>query len=230
MSTPDVITLPRPDGDLPVHRFRPAEPSGAGIVLVQEIFGVSSYVRDRARDLAEQGYEVHVPELYWRIPDHEVDEGGEGMLERGMELMAATDWDDAVGDTLATVEHLRGELAGRVGLVGFCYGGGVAFATAARTEVDALVSYYGSALPQLLELAPQVTAPSLHHWGTEDAFIPRATVEEIERALDRDGVEFVRHEGAGHAFDNPHPAFHHAEASAAAWPRTLAFLAAHLRG
>ncbi|GAA4880435.1 dienelactone hydrolase family protein [Serinicoccus chungangensis] len=229
MPTPDVITVPRPDGELPVHRFRPDRPTGAGVVLVQEIFGVSSYVRERARDLAEEGYEVHVPELYWRIPDHEVDEGADGMLERGMELMAATDWDDAVGDTLAAVEHLRGELTGRVGLVGFCYGGGVAFATAARTEVAALVSYYGSALPQLLDLAPQVTAPSLHHWGTEDAFIPRETVEEMERVLDRDGVEFVWHEGAGHAFDNPHPAFAHPEASAAAWPRTLAFLDTHLR-
>ena len=229
MATSDVITLTRPDGELPVHRFLPDRPSGAGIVLVQEIFGVSAYVRGRAEDLAREGYEVHVPELYWRIPDHEVDEDGEGMLERGMELMGRTDWADAVGDTLAAVEHLRGEVAGRVGLVGFCYGGGVAFAAAARTEVAALVSYYGSALPQLLDLAPEVTAPSLHHWGTEDAFIPRATAEEIERALDRDGVEFVWHEGAGHAFDNPHPAFFHAEASAAAWPHTLAFLDTHLR-
>lgn len=230
MPTEDVFTLPRPDGDLPVHRFRPDDPAHAGIVLVQEIFGVSPYIRDRARDLAEAGYEVHVPELYWRIPDHEVDESSEQMLQRGMELMGLTDWDGAVEDTVAAVEHLRGAVEGRVGLVGFCYGGGVAFAAAAQTSVDALVSYYGSALPGLLDLAPQVTAPSLHHWGADDAFIPRETVEEIERAVARDGVEFVWHDGAGHAFDNPLPAFFHAEASAAAWPRTLTFLGRHLRG
>lgn len=229
MTTTHVFTLTRPDGELPVHRFVPDEPSGAGVVLVQEIFGVSPYVRSRADDLAAAGYEVYVPELYWRIADHELDESSEDLLQRGMALMGATDWGDAVADTVAAVEHLRGQVPGRVGLLGFCYGGGVAFAAAARTQVDALVSYYGSALPQLLDLAPEVTAPSLHHWGTADAFIPLEVARQVEAALARDGVEFAWYDGAGHAFDNPLPAFHDAEASALAWPRTLTFLEGQLR-
>ena len=117
-------------------------------------------------------------------------------------------------------------------MLGFCFGGGLAFAVAARAEAkpDVLVSYYGSALPDLLALAPQVTVPSLHHFGEADAYIPLDTVREIERAVTatNDAVTFETYAGAGHAFDNPSPMFHHAEASQAAWATTTAWLAEHL--
>jgi len=135
-------------------------------------------------------------------------------------------WADAVADTAAAVRRLRGDdaVVGKVGLVGFCYGGGLAFAVAAGEPVDALVSYYGSALPNLLELAPAVTTPSLHHFGEADSFIPIDVVGQVRDAVDRDGVEFHTYPGADHAFDNPRPEFHHPEASALAWERTLEFL------
>ena len=94
---------------------------------------------------------------------------------------------------------------------------------AAESAPDALVSYYGSALPRLVELAPKVSAQSLHHFGDADAYLD---VDAVIPALR--GAEIHRYPGAGHAFDNPMPAFHHADASELAWRRTVDFLARHL--
>lgn len=229
----DVITVPTPDGDMPAHRWLPPSGTGPGILLLQEIFGISEYVRARAADLAKEGYVVLAPELYWRIPGHGIDESAPDVLERAMSLMGRIDWTTAVADARAALDHLRGasEATGGVGIVGFCFGGGLAFNVAAEDAPDALVSYYGSALPDLLDLAPRVRAPSLHHFGTADAYLPLETVERVRDAVTWENarVEFELYEGAGHAFDNPAPMFHHAEASAQAWPRTVEFLAEHVR-
>lgn len=228
----DVISVPTPAGHLPVHRWLPPSGTGPGILLLQEIFGVSDYVRDRAADLAAAGYVVHAPELYWRLGDATLDEGSPDVLDRAMALVQELPWDDALADARAALDQLRRSswTTGRVGIVGFCYGGGLAFNVSALDPPEVLVSYYGSALPGLLDLAPQVRVPSLHHFGTEDTFIPMDVVAQVRDAVQGVGpqVEFELYDGAGHAFDNPSPMFHHPEASAAAWPRTLRFLAKHL--
>ncbi len=226
----ELIDVPTDAGPMPAWRFLPEAGSGPGIVLFQEIFGVSDYITRRAADLAGLGYVVLAPEIYWRLDDAEIDEGAPDFLDRAMAVAGRLDWAEAVADGAASVAALRTDehVRGGVGVFGFCFGGGLAFNVAAVEEPDALVSYYGSALPGLLDLAGDVTAPSLHHFGDVDSFIPLDTVERIREAVSRDGVRFETHEGAGHAFDNPHPAFHHAEASAAAWRSTAQFLAEHL--
>ncbi|MBP2418667.1 dienelactone hydrolase family protein [Microlunatus capsulatus] len=222
--------VPTADGAVPALVLRPPGGSGPGLVLVQEIFGVTGYIRDRAADLAALGYVVVVPEVYWRLPDHALPETADDLLPRAMALVQRLDWPTAVQDVAATVRHARGldGVEGGVGLVGFCFGGGLAFNVAAVEPVEALVSYYGSALGDLLALAEQVRTPSLHHFGTEDAYVPPSTQDAIRRAVTAVGAEFLSHPGAGHAFDNPAPAFHHAEASRAAWAATAEFLATHL--
>jgi carboxymethylenebutenolidase len=219
--------------EIPADLLLPASGTGPGIVLFQEIFGVTDYIRSRAQDLADLGYVVLVPHLYGRLGDPVVEEGGEG-LPRAMALLEEVDWQLAVADGVDAVAALRAHPAveGGVGVLGFCFGGGMAFnvAAVADPKPDALVSYYGSALPGLLGLAPEVTSPSLHHFGDSDAYIPLDTVRDIERAVTEgsDDVTFEVHPGAGHAFDNPSPMFHHAEASAAAWQQTTQWLAEHL--
>lgn len=221
------------DLDVPTDLLLPESGSGPGIVLFQEIFGVTDYIRSRAQDLADLGYVVLVPHLYGRLGDPVVEEGGDG-LPRAMALLEELDWQQAVEDGVAALAALREHPAveGGVGVLGFCFGGGMAFnvAAVARPAPDALVSYYGSALPNLLGLAPDVTTPSLHHFGDSDAYLPLATVRDIERAVTEghDDVTFVVHPGGDHAFDNPSPTFHHAEASAAAWEQTTRWLASHL--
>jgi carboxymethylenebutenolidase len=223
------IAVQTADGPMPTYLCTPPSGTGPGIVLVQEIFGVGDYIRERAADLAALGYVVLAPEVYWRLPSSTIDPDGD-VLGQAMGLVQQVDWELAVTDVSAAVEHLRGmiEVDGGVGLLGFCFGGGLAFNVAAVTPVDVLVSYYGSALPNLLGLADRVTVPSLHHFGTADAYIPLETQQQIRAAVTANGARFETYEGANHAFDNPDPMFHHAEASAAAWAETVQFLAEHL--
>jgi carboxymethylenebutenolidase len=227
--------VPTPDGPMPAHLWWPGNATGPvpGLVVFQEIFGVSSYIRSRCQDLAHLGYAVLAPEVYWRLGSPEIDETAPDFLEQAIGLAGQVDWATAVADGVHALEHLRSRPdVGRVGLVGFCFGGGLAFDVAAAGDPSLLVSYYGSALPGLLDRAPGVTCPSLHHFGTADSYVPLDTVERIRDAVtaggSREQVEFHLHEGAGHAFDNPHPAFHHPVAAGEAWEQTVAFLRRHL--
>ena len=223
-------------GQLPAELLLPPSGRGPGIVVHQEIFGVTNYIRSRAEALAALGYVVLVPHFYWRLGDPVVAEGADGLPE-AVALAGRFDWAAGVADGVAALQALRSrdEVDGPVGLLGFCFGGGLAFnvaaaATEAGSAPDALVSYYGSALPNLLDLADRVTCPSLHHFGLDDAYIPQETVQDIEAAVTarNDDVTFLRYAGAGHAFDNPSPVFHHADASAQAWVATEAWLLEHL--
>ena len=228
--TAEPVSIDTDDGPMPAYLWLPPSGTGPALVLVQEIFGVSAYIRDRGRDLAELGYVVCAPEIYWRLPDAEIDESDPEVLAQAMSVVSRVDWPAAVRDVQATLRHLRGraEVTGGVGLIGFCFGGGLAFNVAAVDHVDVLVSYYGSALGDLTALAGDVEAPSLHHFGTADAFIPAETIERVRAAVTAHGAQFETYPGANHAFDNPSPAFHHPQACAAAWRSTTRFLNQHL--
>ncbi|MGJ6979302.1 dienelactone hydrolase family protein [Aestuariimicrobium soli] len=205
---------------------------GAGIVLVQEIFGRSGYMRSRARDLAALGYTVALPQVYWRAGADAVDETSDDALEQGMALMQKADWNQAVDDVRLVVESLRREpkTGGRVALVGFCYGGGLAYAALQGAQgsqrADALVSYYGSALPNLVD-GDAVTVPSLHHFGDADAYLSSEVVDHIAQVVQHNGAEVKLWHGAGHAFDNTAPMFHHEQASEEAWQVTVEWLRTH---
>jgi carboxymethylenebutenolidase len=226
----ELISVPTSDGDMPAHLWRPASGAGPGILLLQEIFGISDYIVRRAQDLAGLGYVVVAPEIYWRIGASTV-ENGPDALEKAFGLVQQVDWAAAVADGVTALEVLRGrpEVTGGAGVLGFCFGGGLGFNVAAVSDPDVLVSYYGSSVPELLDLAPEVTAPSLHHYGLADSYIEEASVQRIRDVVTaRPGVEFETYPGADHAFDNPDFHLHHAEASALAWEHTVAFLHEHL--
>lgn len=228
--TEEIIAVPSTEGDIPVHVWTPDSGTGPGIVLLQEIFGISGYIQRRAQDLADLGYVVMAPEIYWRLGASSVPEGPEAM-EQAFALAQRTDWASAVADGVSTLEALRARPeVSDVGILGFCFGGGLGFNVAAVSSPSVLVSYYGSSLPGLLELAPAVTAPSLHHFGLADSYIDPPTVRRIEQALVAAGpnVSFETYPGADHAFDNSDFPLFDAGASATAWKRTVAFLAEHL--
>lgn len=214
-------------GLMPAHVWEPAGGSGPGLLLLQEIFGVSEYIKQRAEDLASLGYYVVAPEIYWRLDDLSLDEDAPDLFDRALEAMGRLDWSTAVSDSVAALDYLRSRETA-VGVVGFCFGGGLGFNVAAASSPDVLVSYYGSALPNLLDLAPKVDAVSLHHFGDADDYLSPATVDQIVAAVDGADNEIYRYPGAGHAFDNPMPAFHHPEAAALAWSRTESFLSRRL--
>ena len=227
-----VINIETTGGEMPAHLWLPPGGSGPGLVMVQEIFGVSGYIERRSADLAALGYVVLAPEVYWRLDDRDIDEHAADALERAMGVASRVHWDTAVADVRAAFLALRQrpEVAGGAGLIGFCFGGGLAFNVAALEQPDVLVSYYGSSLPGLLGLAGDVTAPSLHHFGLADSFIPAEQVARIEAAVTQSpDVVFETYPGADHAFDNPALAsLHNPSASATAWQKTEMFLADRL--
>jgi len=225
------VTIATDAGEMPARFWLPPTGHGPGIVVLQEIFGVSDYIQRRAAQLAEAGYVVVAPEIFWRLGVTEPVEGEDG-LQKGMDLVQRLDWDSAVRDAAATVEWLRGrdEVTGGVGAVGFCFGGGLGYNLAARLEsgdsapLDALVSYYGSSLPSLHE-SLTVTAPSLHHFGLADSFIDTDTVRRIEASLSRQpGTVVETYAGADHAFDNDDMPWHDPASSTLAWATTVEFL------
>jgi carboxymethylenebutenolidase len=235
------VSITTPDGDMPAHVWRPEAGQGPGILLIQEIFGISRYIERRAQDLADLGYVVVAPELFWRLGVSRVDEGPDS-IEKAFGLLHRLDWASAVQDAERTLDALAElpEVSGGVGIVGFCLGGGLGFNVAAGRSPDVLVSYYGSGLPELLGLAPpepgvpvldpaSVTAASLHHFGLADSFLSRPTVEKIRDTLNAfDQVDFETYEGADHAFDNDDFHLYDADASALAWKRTAEFLRTRL--
>jgi carboxymethylenebutenolidase len=221
------IEVPTPEGVLPARLWRPAGGSGPGLLLLQEIFGVSAYIRRRAADLAGLGYVVLAPEIFHRAGVSEV-ANGPSMLEEALEVTGRVDWDTAVADAVASLRHLRSleGVSGGVGVVGFCYGGGLGYAVVAQEPADALVSYYGSALPDLVRAVPAVSTPSLHHFGEADSYIPMDEVDRIRESVGSGGgpVEFHTYPGADHAFDNDDFVTYDREASERAWAATTDYL------
>jgi len=228
--TSSQLSVATVDGTMPAHLWPPASGEGPGIVVFQEIFGISRYIQRRAQDLADLGYVVLAPEMYWRLGVSSIPDGPDA-IEQAMGTAQRIDWDLAVSDGVASLEALRQrpEVTGGVGIVGFCFGGGLGFNVAALDSPDVLVSYYGSSLPELIDLAPAVTAPSLHHFGLADSYINRPTVERLQAILGQQpNVTFKTYDGADHAFDNPDFPLHHEAASELAWQRTVAFLGKQL--
>lgn len=209
--------------------------SGPGVVMFQEIFGINDNMRTLAGRLAEAGYVALVPDMFWRI-ERRFERNDESGMADSMAMVQKLDFARAVEDINAAHAHLLGmaECTGRVGVMGFCLGGGLAFAAATTSRVDgrgpdAAVCYYGSAINDMLGQVANLECPTLFHYGERDPYIPEEKIAEVERAVaDLPGVELYRYD-AGHAFSNEDaPSLYDARAAAEAWPRTLDFLARHL--
>jgi carboxymethylenebutenolidase len=222
-----VITHDR--GSMPAVVALPAGGAGPGLVLLQEIFGVTPYLKARARDLADLGYVVVIPELYWRLgPGIVSDEETHAGLQEAFGYFSNLDFGLAADDAVATLERVRGmsETSGRAGVVGFCLGGRLAYEVGVRSDPDVVISYYGAGIADRLDDAPKLTCPVLFHFGGADNYLPAEQAQRIEAAFaDHPSAEFHSQPGAGHAFDNFRaPIFYNQQAADAAWPLTQTFL------
>jgi carboxymethylenebutenolidase len=213
----------------------PESGSGPGVLVFQEIFGINDNMRGLAEKFAREGYVALVPDMFWRIePRFErKDESGMG---DAIAIMQQFDFEAAIGDIQSAHAHLLAmeECSATVGAVGFCLGGGLAFAAATLSQVDghrmdAAVCYYGSAVNDLLGHVEKLDCPCLFHYGSNDPYIPADKINEVERAAGgRPGVEFHFYD-AGHAFSNwDAPSMYNQAAADEAWLRTVAFFDAHL--
>ena len=230
MTTPRTDTVAIDDGEMDLHLWTPDSGAGPGLVLIQEIFGVGPYIRDVAERLAAAGYVVGAPDVFWRFAAGWESDHDQAGLEASMGQVANLDPAKAVADCVAALDHLSGlDEVSRAGVIGFCLGGTLAFGVAQAADPAVCVSYYGSGVPDMIDGLDQVSCPTLFHFGNEDPYIPNDGVERVADAIgDRSDV-VLNVEQAGHAFDNHHAEqFHHEAAAAAAWAKTMAFLAEHL--
>jgi carboxymethylenebutenolidase len=221
-----------PDGSFDLPVWLPDTGSGPGLLLIQEIFGISDYIREVAEDLAGLGYVVAAPDLFWRIePGFQAAHDPDG-LARSLEMGQRFDAEQGVTDSVAALDHLAAlpEVEGGLGVMGFCLGGTIAYFVAGQTEVAAVVSYYGSGVPDNLEILEQISSPVQFQFGGSDAYIPREQVARVEAAAaGKPNVEVHVEEDAGHAFHNRKSAmFHMPEPAERAWQRTEEFLRRHL--
>jgi carboxymethylenebutenolidase len=224
-------TITAPDGGtFAGHLVLPDAGTGPGLLVLQEIFGVNDYVREVCDRLAGLGYVAMAPDVFWRQePGVAINDNSDDAMGRAFGLMQGFDWQLGVPDLVAALAHLRNlpETGGRAGAIGFCFGGVTSFVLGCVSDPDVVVSYYGSGVPDWLDQAQGLIAPTILHFGSNDAFIPGERIGAVrEWAGDKPHVEFHEY-AAGHAFDNHTSAvFSEPNAAAQAWEKTKAFLAA----
>lgn len=205
----------------------------AGMVVIQEIFGLTPFIAGVVDDFASGGFSAAAPDLFWHQepavvlnPDDEADRA------RAMQLNAGLDEGKAIDDCAATVEALRRSLAGarKVGCIGYCLGGRLAYLLAARTDIDAAVGYYGVAIDQRLDEAVNIRRPLLLHIAGDDHIcLPDAQRTIVEALRERAPSAVVHvYEGAKHGFARVGSPNYNAAAAELADRRTRAFFEEHL--
>jgi carboxymethylenebutenolidase len=217
------IELQAADGHAPsAFRIDPEGTPRGGVVIVQEIFGVNAHIRAVTVRFAAMGYCTIAPALFDRV-ERGVELGyDEPGFSRGRALVGQLSPEGMMADLQAAVAAVSA--TGKVGMVGYCFGGAVAWVAAAKlTGLACVVSYYGSRIPGYRELAPRV--PVQMHVGRADASFPVEQAREIAAA--HAGVELHEHD-AGHGFDCDHRKDFDPDAAAAALQRTLGFLGRHV--
>jgi carboxymethylenebutenolidase len=220
-------TISTKDGTFSAYVARPTASPAPTVVVIQEIFGVNQVMRDVTDGLARQGYLAICPDLFWRIePGIDITDHSEAEWKRAFELFNAFDVEAGIEDIAATIAHIRKDPGcnGKVGAVGYCLGGQLAFLTATRTDADASVSYYGVGLENRVAEAEKLTHPLLMHIAEEDEFTPKTAQAVILAALkDHPQVEIYTYPGCNHAFAREGGEHFNAEAAKLANGRTLAF-------
>ena len=232
MSTQRTVTVDHgADGRMDLFVWQPDGPATAAILLVQEIFGVGPYIRAVAERLADAGYVVGAPDVFWRFaPGWAAGHDAEG-LNASLAAVQQLDVPSAVGDCVAALTALAEQpgVERAPAVMGFCLGGTIAWAVAAAGSPSCCVSYYGSGVPSMLGMIDDITCPTLLHFGDDDAYIPDEGVDAIGAAIAGRPGFVLNVEKAGHAFDNHESEmFWNESAARAAWAKTMAFLSLYL--
>ena len=221
------ISISTPDGDFSAYVARPKADTAPAVVVIQEIFGVNQVMRDITDGLAAQGYLAICPDLFWRIePGIDITDKSEAEWKRAFELFNTFDVDAGVDDIQAAINAIRkeGQCSGKVGAVGFCLGGLLAFLTATRTDVDAAASYYGVGIETRTPEAEKLAEPLLLHIAEEDQFVPKEAQAAILRDLkNHPQIEIHTYPGRDHAFARAGGEHYHEADAKLAGGRTLQF-------
>lgn len=202
------------------------------VILIQEIFGVNKNMRDLCLKLSQSGYIAVCPDLFWRQePGIQLTDQTPEEWDRAFELYQGFDVNKGVDDLKATLAFMRSQkdCSGKIGTVGYCLGGKLAYLMATRSDADCNISYYGVEIEKLLDESNNIRKPLLMHLAEKDKFVSSAAQQQITQALGSNKqVEIEIYAGVDHAFTRIGGAHYNAAAAERANNRTQAFLAQHL--
>ena len=229
----ETVSIPTLSGDASFSAYvaRPDGPAKAAIIVIQEIFGVNPGIRQKCDKLAAEGYLAVAPDLFWRLePGVELDPDVEAEFQAALGHFQNFDQDTGIRDIEATIHFIRRELGvAKVGCVGYCLGGRLAFMSAARTDIDASVGYYGVGIDGLLGEKHAIAHPVMLHIPTADGFVPPETQAAMHAGLDdHPKVTLHDYEGLDHGFATEIGKRRDEAAATLADGRTSAFFAEHL--
>ncbi|MFQ5783649.1 MAG: dienelactone hydrolase family protein [Alphaproteobacteria bacterium] len=232
MSASDITLTAADGGEFGAYLAAPASGSGAGVVVLQEIFGINRVIRDIADRLAARGYFAIAPDLFWRQePGIQITDQSEAEWARAFELYQGFDEALGIEDAKVALAHLRGleGCTGKVGSVGFCLGGKLAYLMATRSDADCSVGYYGVGIENALDEAGNIAKPLLLHIAENDEFVPPEAQAKIKAALgDNPLVTIYSYPGLNHAFTRIGGAHYDQAGAELAHGRSAAFFAEHL--
>lgn len=209
-----------------------AEPTGkatAAVIVIQEVFGINAGIRDKCDSLAALGYFAIAPDLFWRI-EPGIDLDPDTQLQQALDLFPKFDQQKGIEDIEATIQTARSKVnGGKVGAVGYCLGGRLAYMTAARTDIDASVGYYGVGIDGLLNESHAIARPLMLHIPTTDGFVPPDAQKRMHEGLDaHPRVILHDYEGLDHGFATQFGKRRDDAAARLADSRTEAFFQEHL--
>ena len=212
----------------------PKAGKGPGIVVIQEIFGVNTVMRQITDGLAGQGFTAFCPDLFWRFkPGIQISDKTEAEWKLAIGYFQRFDVDKGVDDLKAALATLRKHPAciGKAGAVGFCLGGKLAYLMATRTDVDCSVGYYGVGIQDALGEAKNIKGSLLLHIAGKDEFTPPPAQDKIKTGLkDNPHVTMYDYPNCGHAFARPGGTHWDQAAADQAGKRSLEFFHRHLGG
>ncbi len=197
--------IPTLDGNarIPAYVARPAGTPRGAIIVIQEVFGVEKGIRKKTDEWAAKGYLAVAPDVFWRQEAGvELDADVPEEFQKAIKLMMGHDFDLGIQDVEATIHWIRRDQGvAKVGLVGFCMGGKVAYMAAARTDIDASVGYYGVGIDQMLNESHAIAKPLMLHVPTADGFVPPEAQKAMHDGLDGNAhVTIHDYEGLDHGF------------------------------
>ena len=208
---------------LAAYRAEPAGTARGAVVVIQEVFGVNTHIRSVADGYAADGYLVIAPAMFDRVQRNYETGYSQPEIQAGIALMQKLDWKEAMQDAAAALEAVKS--AGKVGIVGYCWGGTVAWVAAARLSGLACAApYYGGGMPGFIGEKPK--CPTMCHFGEQDQSPTLAQAKAI--AATHPEITAHYYAGAGHGFNCDQRGSFNAEASRLARERTLAFFRQHV--
>lgn len=190
-------------GSIPAYIAKPEGTPRGAIIVIQEIFGVNEGIVKKTNDWAAAGYLAIAPDVFWRQkPGIELNPDVPEEFQEAIGYMMQHDFIAGLSDIKALLSYIRGELGiAKVGLVGFCMGGKIAYESAAHTDIDAAVGYYGVGINQMLDAARGIKGQLLLHIPTNDGFVPPAAQKAMHDGLsDNRHVTMYNYEGLDHGF------------------------------